>query len=395
MPKPTRLAAATAVLIALAAAPSVAADGETSAEPAVSLPAIVVTDATVKPLTEIVLATGTIRPVEEVFVQPLLEGLSIETIAAEIGDRVEAGAVLATLRTDMLELERSSLQANKARAEASLAQLKAQLTASEAAQTDARRQFERTQRLADNGSVSTSALEQAETEALRADASAAAAREAISVAHAEIAVTEAQIDDIALRLERTNIKAPVSGVISDKNARIGAIASGSSSPMFTIIEDGAIELVAQVPEDSVMKVAAGQKAKIELVGAGAPIMGTVRLVSPIVNDATRLADVFISIDNPESARSGMYASAEIITKQADDLALPLTAVNISQGSATVRRVKDGIVEVVDVETGIQDGETVQITSGLSEGDQVVAKAGAYVRAGDRINPVPASATASN
>jgi len=230
---------------------------------------------------------------------------------------------------------------------------------------------------------------------LRADASAAAAREAISVAHAEIAVTEAQIDDIALRLERTNIKAPVSGVISDKNARIGAIASGSSSPMFTIIEDGAIELVAQVPEDSVMKVAAGQKAKIELVGAGAPIMGTVRLVSPIVNDATRLADVFISIDNPESARSGMYASAEIITRQADDLALPLTAVNISQGSATVRRVKDGVVEVVDVETGIQDGETVQITSGLAEGDQVVAKAGAYVRAGDRINPVPASSTASN
>ncbi|MEO2038627.1 MAG: efflux transporter periplasmic adaptor subunit, partial [Martelella sp.] len=125
MPKPTRLAAATAVLLALAAAPALAADADTSAEPAVSLPAIVVTDATVKPLTEIVLATGTIRPVEEVFVQPLVEGLSIETIKAEIGDRVEAGAVLATLRTDMLELERSSLQANKARAEASLAQLKA------------------------------------------------------------------------------------------------------------------------------------------------------------------------------------------------------------------------------------------------------------------------------
>ena len=220
--------------------------------------------------------------------------------------------------------------------------------------------------------------------------------EAISVAHAEIAVTEAQIDDIALRLERTNIKAPVSGVISDKNARIGAIASGSSSPMFTIIEDGAIELVARGsgrfgdegrrwPESP----------KIELVGAGEPIMGTVRLVSPIVDDTTRLADVFITIDNPESARSGMYASAEVITKEAHALALPLTAVNINQGSATVRRVRDGIVEVVDVETGIQDGETVEIVSGLSEGDQVVAKAGAYVRAGDRINPVPAADTASN
>ncbi|WP_180898392.1 efflux RND transporter periplasmic adaptor subunit [Martelella soudanensis] len=395
MPRPTRLVTATAMLLALAAAPALAADAAAPAEQAISLPAIVVTDAVVKPLTEVVLATGTIRPVEEVFVQPLLEGLSIETITVDIGDRVTAGEVLATLRTDMLALERSSLEANKARAEASLAQFKAQLTASEAARTDARRQFERTKRLADNGSVSTSALEQAETEALRADASAAAAGEAIAVANAEIAVTEAQINDIALRLERTNIKAPVAGVISDKNARIGAIASGSTSPMFTIIEDGAIELVAEVPEDAVMKVAAGQKAKISLVGDSQPITGTVRLVSPIVDDTTRLADVFITIDNPQTARSGMYASAEIITREAEALALPLTAVNISQGTATVRRVTDGIVEVVEVETGIQDGETVQIVSGLSEGDQVVAKAGAYVRAGDRINPVPASAAATN
>ena len=61
----------------------------------------------------------------------------------------------------------------------------------------------------------------------------------------------------------------------------------------------------------------------------------------------------------------------------------------------MRRVNDGVVEILDVKTGIQDGEMVQILDGLSEGDQVVAKAGAYVRAGDRINPVPASAAASN
>ena len=287
--KPIRLATVTAMALTLGTASALAADAATTDGQVVSLPAIAVTAATVRPLTEVVLATGTIRPVEEVFVQPLVEGPSIETITADIGDRVEADAILATLRTDMLELERSSLEANKARAEANLAQLQAQLTASEAAQTDARRQFERTKKLADNGSVSTSALEQAETGALKADASTAAAREAVTVANADIAVTEAQIDDIALRLERTNIKAPVAGIISDRNARVGAIASGSTNPMFTIIENGAIELVAQVTEDSVMKVKAGQRARISLIGSGAPIMGSVRLVSPIVDDITRLA----------------------------------------------------------------------------------------------------------
>ncbi|WP_432443066.1 efflux RND transporter periplasmic adaptor subunit [Martelella lutilitoris] len=390
MPKMYRVAVLSSALLALSLSPALAAEASAPAETASSLPSIIVTDVKVMPLTAIVRATGTIEPVEEVYVQPLVEGLSIETINAEIGDRVEAGDVLATLRTDTLLLQKSSLQANKAKAEANLAQLNAQLTASQAAQTDARRQFERTKRLADNGSVSTSALEQAETTALRADASTAAAREAISVAEADINVTQAEIDDIELRLERTNIKAPVSGIISGKNARIGAIATGAATPMFTMIRDGAIELVAEVPEDNMMKITEGQKAEISLVGDAPALSGAVRLVSPVVDPVTRLGDVFISIDAPGRARPGMYASAEIIVEEAENLALPMTAVNIDRQGSTVRRVKDGTVEIVTVRTGIQDGDTIEIVDGLAEGDQVVAKAGAYVRAGDRINPVPAA-----
>nr|WP_272212270.1 efflux RND transporter periplasmic adaptor subunit [Marinicella sp. W31]MDC2878182.1 efflux RND transporter periplasmic adaptor subunit [Marinicella sp. W31] len=208
-------------------------------------------------------------------------------------------------------------------------------------------------------------------------------------------MTQSEINDIDLRLERTNIKAPVSGIISGKNARIGAIATGASNPMFTMIRDGAIELVAEVPEENMMKIKVGQSARISLVGDAPPLTGTVRLVSPVVDNVTRLGDVFISIDVPGRARPGMYASAEVIVKEAENLALPMTAVNISRHGSTVRRVKDGTVENVTVETGIQDGNSIEITRGLTEGDQVVAKAGAYVRAGDRINPVPAAEAPAN
>nr|WP_272212269.1 biotin/lipoyl-binding protein [Marinicella sp. W31]MDC2878181.1 biotin/lipoyl-binding protein [Marinicella sp. W31] len=176
MPRTFHIAALSSMFLVFALSPVLGAEASAPVDTGSSLPSIIVTDVKVVPLTEIVRATGTIEPVEEVFVQPLVEGLSIETIHAEIGDRVSQGDVLATLRTDSLLLQRSSLQASKARAKASLAQSSAQLTASEAAQTDARRQYERTKRLADSGSVSTSALEQAETAALRADATAAAAR---------------------------------------------------------------------------------------------------------------------------------------------------------------------------------------------------------------------------
>ncbi|TCT42120.1 efflux RND transporter periplasmic adaptor subunit [Martelella mediterranea] len=380
-----RFPAASFLMLVLLASPALAAETGTPGEN--NLPAIVVTSATPQQLTERVLGTGIVEPVDEVFVQPLVEGLSIETIEAEIGDRVEKGTVLATLRTDKLLLERSSQMASKARAKANLSQLEAQLKSSEAVLTDARRQYDRAKRLVENGTSTRAALEQAETSALKAQASANAAREAISVAEADLRVTEAQIEDIDLRLARTKIKTPVSGIISDRNARIGAIASGSANPMFTIIEDGAIELVAEVPEDSVMKVRQGQAAHIMLVGAREPINGKVRLVSPVVDEATRLADVFITIEEPESARVGMYASAEIIIEQTSALSLPMTAVNIDGSGATVRRIVDGTVEIVPVSTGIQDGSRVEITGGLESGDQVVAKAGAYVRTGDRVRPV--------
>jgi HlyD family secretion protein len=58
------------------------------------------------------------------------------------------------------------------------------------------------------------------------------------------------------------------------------------------------------------------------------------------------------------------------------------------------RVRDGVVEVAPVSLGIRDGAMVEITEGLAEGDLVVAKAGAFVRSGDRVNPVPASLPAN-
>ena len=60
-----------------------------------------------------------------------------------------------------------------------------------------------------------------------------------------------------------------------------------------------------------------------------------------------------------------------------------------------RKVEDGVVKQVEVAIGIQDGGFVEVTSGLAAGDMVVEKAGAFVRDGDRIKPVPAASTVSN
>ena len=103
------------------------------------------------------------------------------------------------------------------------------------------------------------------------------------------------------------------------------------------------------------------------------------------------ADARISVDDAKGTlRTGMFVEAEIIAAERDTLAVPVTAIGSTPEGSMVMRVKDGVVERVAVRTGIRDGGLVEITEGLAEGDRVVTKAGAFVRDGDRINPIPAA-----
>ncbi|PYE26594.1 HlyD family secretion protein [Rhizobium sp. PP-CC-3A-592] len=363
---------------------------ETQTAPDTAYPSIVVTKAEIRTVIDRVIATGTIQAVEETFVQPLVEGLSIRSLAVDIGDTVKADGTMATLNDDALLLTRSENEANLARARASLAQYQAQLVEAQANAQEAVRVSARNAKLKEAGSVSTALADQTEAAAAAALARVNSAEQLIAVAQSDIKVVEAQISDVDLRLARTVIKAPVAGVVSARTAKVGAIAAGSGQPLFTIIRDGAVEMRADVSESDLLKLAVGQKAKLKLADSSVTLNGTIRLISPTVDADTRLGTVFISIAEPERARVGMYANADITIEEKQALALPLTAVTSGKTETVVRKVRDGVVEMARVETGIQDGRYIEILSGLSDGDEVVAKAGAYVRDGDRITPVKAA-----
>ncbi|GMB80229.1 efflux RND transporter periplasmic adaptor subunit [Shinella zoogloeoides] len=354
-----------------------------------NLPAIVVTAAEKRPVVDRVIATGTVQAVEEVYVTPLVDGLSIRTLAADVGDRVEANGTLATLNDDALVLQKSQTEASLAKANAALAQIKAQLVEAKANADEAVRARDRAQRLVKSGSQSQANADQAVATADAALARVNSAEQAIAVSEADIKVAQSQIDDIDLKLARTAVKSPVAGVVSARTAKIGAIASGASSPLFTVIRDGAIELKADVSEDAILKLAPGQKATVTLAGGAAKLAGDVRLVEPTLDAQSRLGRVYIRFDEPGKARAGMFASAEIVIEERQGIVLPLSAITTADGKTVARRVENGVVKLVPVETGIQDGQVIEIVSGLAAGDEVVAKAGAYVRDGDRINPVHA------
>lgn len=397
--KPHALLRASTFLLAAFAASAVFAQEPKASQPQAqapqNLPAIVVTTATERALVDRVIGTGTVRPIEEVYIQPQVEGLSIRALNVDVGDEVTADSTLATLNDDALVLQKSQMQATKAKAEATLAQLRAQLTEAQANAEQARQQQARAQEMGKKGTVSTATVEQADAAAAAANARVSSAEQAIEVAEADLKVVDSQIADADLKLARTDVKTPVAGVVSAKNAKVGAIAAGNGEPLFTVIKDSAIELVADLSETDIQKIKVGQKAIVTVAGGNTKIEGKVRLVAPIVDQTTRLGAVHIAIDDDSGARAGMYGSAEIIVAETKALALPLSAVNTNRNGSVTRKVENDVVKQVDIKTGIQDSGFVEITSGLKAGDVVVSKAGAFVRDGDKIAPVAEESAASN
>jgi len=287
------------------------------------------------------------------------------------------------------------LQASQQSALAALAQAEAQLAVAQATADEAVRVRDRTQTLRAEGTSSQAALDQAGAAASSALAQVTATEQAIAAARAQVDLAALQLENVEINIQRTRITAPVAGLVSARNAQVGAIASAAGQPMFVLIRDGALELQADLAEQDVLRVMAGQEASLRPVGATVPLSGHVRLVDPTVDATTRLGRVRIAIDDSSQVRSGLFAEAEILIARRSGVALPVTAVQTpADGAARALRVDaDGIVSEVDVVTGIRDGALIEIVSGLVEGDTVVARAGAFVRPGDHITPVPAASAA--
>ncbi len=352
-----------------------------------SLPAINVTVVGRQILSDRVLASGLIGPVERVQVQPLIEGQPIETLEVDIGDWVEKGQVLARLSKLSLDLQESQFTASLASARATIAQAEAQKVEAEASAAEAQRVAERASKLREQGSATQAAEDTATANAISATARVTVAAQSLEAARAQLAFTEAQLANLKLQLDRTEIRSPVAGEVVERNAMVGGIATAAGAAMFVIVEDGALEVRADLAEADLLKVTTGQKAELMFDGSRDPVAGTVRLVEPTIDATTRLGRARIKLEANSDLRSGAFVEAQIIVQERDTLAVPLTAVSTTGRVSTVMRVKEGIVEELTVEVGIRDNGLVEIVSGLSEGDQVVLKAGSFVRDGDKINPI--------
>ena len=319
-----------------------------------AIPAVTVSVAGTSEVQARVPVVGTLVAREEVQVFAQVTGHEITEILVEASDRVTKGQPLARLSRETLEAQLAQAEAGYQQAEAALKQAATAL--------------KRAQSLRASNNASQAALD---------DAVAAEANAQAGLAQAEAARRLARLD-----LDRTEIVAPVTGQIVERNATLGAM-SGGTEPLFTLIADGEIEMSAEVIETALQNLQPGARAEISVAGLG-QVAGEVRLVPASVDPVTRLGKMRITLDDVPGLRRGLFANGWVITAKREAVTVPATAVLSDDDGDRVQVVRDGVVQSRQVRAGLLWDGRREIIEGIAEGEQVITRSGAFFRDGDSV-----------
>jgi multidrug efflux pump subunit AcrA (membrane-fusion protein) len=199
-------------------------------------------------------------------------------------------------------------------------------------------------------------------------------------------------DEIGYDFQPYEVKSDVKGVISKIFVNPGA-AVNPSLPLMTLVDTDTVKAVTSVDELKIRFIRIGLSARI-LVQAfpGEKFIGRVVAVSPVCNPANRTVDVEVRIPNPSlRLKPGMYAEAEFTQEKRKILSLPVTAVVETARGKVVFIPRDGRAVTVPVTTGVVIEDRIEIASGLTGGETVVAAGASMLEDGSRVTVTADSA----
>lgn len=344
----------------------------------------------------------------------------VSDVKAEIGDAVHQGDVLAVISAPEMEKQRlvaaaqlAKQQAEEERATAGIALATANVQAAEALATEANSQlqqveaslaaaqaeFVRTEDLVKRGSIqprlldevrkrrdseaagkalATSAIETAAANVRVAKSKAAAAAADLKATMAETEVRRAQLAEIDELIRYTTVTAPFDGVVTERSVSPGDLVSDrhNGKSLFIVSQLDKVRIQIPVPEHDAPYVSHGDSIRLlfpSFPAEDAMIVTVTRLTGSL-DPSTRTMLVEAEVENTDGRLlPGMFGQAVISlgTKVAANI-LPARSVRFSEdGRAYVYVVSEDTVSVASVTTGIDDGNSIEITSGLQHGQNVI------------------------
>ncbi len=334
------------------------------AEPELKLPSVKVVTVARGPIAARTAIAGVLapRPGKDVKVGALVQGRVDRMFVAE-GDTVTAGQPLA-------HVEAQPLLSHVSEAEA-------QRTAADAALANARTRLARAERLFQDGIAAKQEVDDARAAVIAAESGVKSAMASGGLA--------------GVQLDRATLRSPIAGVVAAILVPVGQPVEGNATPVVEVADLRVLDLRAPVPASRVGAIAVGQRAELNVDGAGA-VAGEVEAIAPLVDPTTNTVVVRVKIPNPTGKlRGGAFARGAILGPPHDGLAVPRAALLPGEGAAASQVAvvdKDGSVAHRTLQLGAEAGDAIEVLGGLQPGERVIVAGGYSLPDGAKVEVAP-------
>jgi RND family efflux transporter MFP subunit len=347
--------------------------------------------ATVKraPVSEHVVVVGNLIGEATVQVAPRVNG-RLQSVAVKLGDPVRKGQVIAKVEDFEVREQVRQAEASYKVSQASIRQREADLQL-------AKTNLERSRSLLERELLPRQTYD--DTEARHQ-----AALAQLDLARAQFDQAKARLDELKITLGNTVIVSPVDGFVAKRLLDPGAFAS-TNAPVVHVVDLSTVRMVANLVERDVRRVHVGTTAQVEVDAyPGEQFTGRVSRVAPVFDPATRTAEMEIEVPNRGARlKPGMYARVQLtVETRPDALTVPRNAIVAVEGregvfvaapasgeqpppqGAAPAGANTITAKFLPVQTGIRDGENIEVRAGLQDGARVITTGAGALKDGDRV-----------
>jgi RND family efflux transporter MFP subunit len=286
---------------------------------------------------------------------------TVTEVPVSVGQNVRKGDVLARIKDDQIRAKKMQLEANMVQAKANL--------------DNTEKNLNRIQNLYEEESATSKELDDIST--------------MYDIAKANVEALEASMREVNEMLAYTVIRAPFDGIVSRKFVSAGDMAA-PGQPLVAVSDPGTLKITANVPANWISEISEGDSVTVSVSAAGIDVADAVlTAVSNAGDPMSRQYAIEAQITDPEAAsqlKTGMFAEIGIRVEGADALYIPTSAL-VQRGQLTgVYTISDNNRTVLRwVRTGRTAGESVEVLTGLTPGEQYIASMNQPLRQGQLVN----------
>jgi len=337
---------------------------------------------------------GNIQAVTEAPILARAEGYVVRRYV-DIGDRVTAGQLLAVVDAPDLDQQVRQAQAAVEQAQADLARANAALEQGKANESIAKVTATRWDNLVKRGAVSKQENDQYQAQYQAQAANVRALDRAVDAAKENITAMQANVGRLSEMQGYLKVRAPFAGVVTLRNVDVGTLVNTGSTMLFRIAQTNLLRTFLNVPQSSASDVHVGQMASLatpELPER--KFQGVVTRTANAMDPASRTLLVEVQVPNPEGKLlPGMYVEVDLHLPRKDPpLLLPSDTLSVRpEGTMVAALDSNNAVHFQHVVIGRDYGSDIEILSGLSAGQRVIANPNDSVQEGVKVHPILAAA----